>query len=146
MAYEKNGFMHNDLHTNNILVMTLDTPIWIEYRYKDKPLWVYTKHIMMIIDYGMSSVVINEVRVNPPSTILDYPEDDRLSDILKAYMGILSRYEILRHEYLMLLNIFSEAFDTDSIELTNDQIELYIINANHRSIPLRNNSGVKLYL
>lgn len=52
----KNQFTHNDLHSANIVLYKLNSPIHCEYHINQKnSLYFYTKYIPKIIDYGKSS-------------------------------------------------------------------------------------------
>jgi len=48
------GFTHYDLHSQNVLVLPLLEPMTIEY---DKGLYLQTRHLAFIIDYGRSHII-----------------------------------------------------------------------------------------
>ena len=51
---EKLKIMHNDLHGNNILVMTLPTPVKMIFKNRDKTWLIETKYIPYIFDWDFS--------------------------------------------------------------------------------------------
>lgn len=58
-SYEKYQFSHNDLHADNILVRTLQTPFYIPYFYEEgSPIFLSTTVIPTVIDYGYSRLII----------------------------------------------------------------------------------------
>jgi len=57
-AYDLFQFSHNDLHTENVLVVTLEQPISIVLRYPDgRQQYLQTRVVAKIIDYGRSHIV-----------------------------------------------------------------------------------------
>lgn len=130
-AYIKNGFIHNDLHTNNILVRRLDEPVLIEYNYNGRRIPIYTRHMIMVIDYGESSVrdVESNEYVVSPYIVYNYTEGNPLADILNTYMITLGRYSSNIIEYNILFNIFYQAFNNDmsNIELVESQVKLFLV-------------------
>lgn len=64
LAFTKVGFVHYDLHLNNILVRTYSEQdgrlgkIAIPFYYKEQKFYVITEHIPYIIDYGYSRIKI----------------------------------------------------------------------------------------
>lgn len=57
-AYEECKFVHNDLSMNNIIIKELDSSKIQTYKYKDNVISIRSKYIPVIIDYGRSSVEI----------------------------------------------------------------------------------------
>ena len=62
IAFNRFGFVHNDLHDENIMITTFETEQWVEYpvRLINKTFCLKTKYFPMIIDYGLSQIVDNK--------------------------------------------------------------------------------------
>lgn len=56
LADERYGFRHGDLEPRNTLVVQLDAPIDITYRLRGGDVVVNTQYILMILDFGVSSI------------------------------------------------------------------------------------------
>lgn len=66
VAQRTNGFCHNDLHTENIILRPIKTP----YNYTivlDNNIYTLTavKYIPVIIDYGLSSIYVGNTTIGP---------------------------------------------------------------------------------
>ena len=59
-AWRVNKFTHYDLHTSNILVNELPGEMLIPYEIKGKLVYLKTRYIAKIIDYGMAYVEYND--------------------------------------------------------------------------------------
>ena len=75
IAFDRFGFVHNDLHAENILITTFPEERWVDYpiRLINKTFRVKTKYFPTIIDYGLSQV-INEngkVIMDPDFSVYD---------------------------------------------------------------------------
>lgn len=59
IAFGRFGFVHNDLHSQNILITTFPTERWVDYpiRLINKTFRIKTKYFPTIIDYGLSQVI-----------------------------------------------------------------------------------------
>lgn len=54
LAYERMKFVHGDLHTGNVMVMTLDKPETVDYVFRDFTITTYSRYRPVIIDYGFA--------------------------------------------------------------------------------------------
>lgn len=59
IAYDKLSFVHHDFHMNNILVQKLHEERELKYTIRGNVYVVKTKILVKIIDYGLSSIVVN---------------------------------------------------------------------------------------
>lgn len=59
LAYTQLNFTHYDLHTANVLIRKLDTPIYIPYPVDNKTLYLKTSYVANIIDYGFAHIEYN---------------------------------------------------------------------------------------
>lgn len=59
IAQERNRFVHNDLHQQNIILRKLRTFMWVKYTINKKDYYVVTDRIPTIIDYGRSAFDLN---------------------------------------------------------------------------------------
>jgi hypothetical protein len=80
IAFGRFGFVHNDLHTSNILITTFPTERWVDYpvRLINKTFRVKTKYFPTIIDYGLSQVIDEKGNV-----VMD--QDFSIYDLQKKY-------------------------------------------------------------
>jgi len=110
VAYSKIGFTHGDCHSQNIMINKLDSPTYINEFYKN-PYINYKYHktdeVVIFIDYGMSSVLIDKLDkssksniVNINSGILDQNVDPIL-DMHRIYYSMMTDlYKYLFNEEL----------------------------------------------
>ena len=75
IAFNVAGFVHYDLHLNNVLVRTFPNPIAIPFYGSDGEVWgyLYSKHIGYIIDYGFSRVLVKVKSSNSQSPSVTIP-------------------------------------------------------------------------
>ena len=61
IAWHLNGFVHGDFHTENVMVMTMKTPVAIPYELPNGDIAVIvTKYVAKIIDLGFSAFTIKK--------------------------------------------------------------------------------------
>lgn len=56
LADEKFGFRHGDLEPRNTMIVPLDAPINITYKLRSGNVVINTQHILIILDFGVSSI------------------------------------------------------------------------------------------
>lgn len=143
LAYKEYGYRHNDLHTENVLIKTLDEPIFISY---DKEIFTYEanlkcKYIPMIIDYGFNSVSLktdnnkeicfglyndhyinNDVKPSDDFQIFDYYK-------LICFLGrdLLNHNDNMNEDNFILLDVLFGIFEKGSLK---DRVKLYYENNN----------------
>lgn len=75
IAFSRFGFVHNDLHFENILITTFPEERWVDYpiRLMNKTFRVKTKYFPTIIDYGLSQVIDGNGKVvmDPDFSVYD---------------------------------------------------------------------------
>jgi hypothetical protein len=59
IAFDRFGFVHNDLHHGNIIITTFPEERWVDYpiRLINKTFRIKTKYFPTIIDYGLSQII-----------------------------------------------------------------------------------------
>ena len=80
IAFGRFGFVHNDLHSGNIIITTFPEERWVDYpvRLINKTFRVKTKYFPTIIDYGLSQVIDEKGKV-----VMD--QDFSVYDLNKKY-------------------------------------------------------------
>lgn len=58
VAFAYYGYVHNDLHSENVMIVEYPTERWITYHLRplNKKVSVFTKYLPIIIDYGLSQI------------------------------------------------------------------------------------------
>jgi len=115
IANKKFGFVHNDLHGENILINKLNKEVEITYRlegvtYSSQEVVLETTYIAHIIDYGYSQMTINEEDIINPSSEAKSKDSENEDFIMFKAMNGLS-YESKMNEYLK--NIFVQQSELD---------------------------------
>ncbi len=83
------GFTHNDLHTENILIRSIEKPIYIEYLDpSDKSNYLLSDGIATIIDYGFSTIKHNNKQYGTYRYV-DTINPNAITDAYKVLMFIL---------------------------------------------------------
>lgn len=84
LAYKTCKFVHDDLHTDNVLIQKLEKPITIKYEQG----YIRTQYIPKIIDYGRSHIVYDGKNYGYPDLKSGYDIDSvyPLFDIYKLLM------------------------------------------------------------
>ncbi len=59
LAQRDMRYNHNDLHTENVIVRSMPQEVSIHYRYRDTDIYVRTRSIATLIDYGLSRLDLN---------------------------------------------------------------------------------------
>lgn len=64
-AFSHFGYVHNDLHQENVMIVEYPTERWINYHIRsiNKTISIYTKYLPMIIDYGLSQIEEKEGKI-----------------------------------------------------------------------------------
>lgn len=90
IAAEKFGFTHNDLHLGNIMIKELEKQTMIPYQYKGQKIYIYTKTLAVVIDYGLSRVEIKSKNFGPYgvpyNTINSYEKCYPIKDIFSMLL------------------------------------------------------------
>ena len=82
IAFGRFGFVHNDLHPDNIIITTFPEERWVDYpvRLINKTFRVKTKYFPTIIDYGLSQIIDENGKV-----VMDDRFDLRVYCLVKKY-------------------------------------------------------------
>nr|QBK92703.1 MAG: protein kinase [Pithovirus LCPAC401] len=59
LAQRDMKYNHNDLHTENVIVRTMSEEVFIPYRYKGIVVYIRTRTVATLIDYGLSRIDLN---------------------------------------------------------------------------------------
>jgi hypothetical protein len=63
IGYKRLNFRHNDLHLGNVMIRVFNTTKEIEYReYEEQSVFIKTKYLPQLIDYGKSIIQINSLK------------------------------------------------------------------------------------
>lgn len=57
VAHRELGFVHEDLHANNVLIRDLGSPVYVPFLYNNRTYFLKTRYIPVMIDYGRSRMV-----------------------------------------------------------------------------------------
>lgn len=65
VAFAYYGYVHNDLHQENVMIVTYPTERWITYHLRplNKKVSIFTKYLPIIIDYGLSQIDENDQQI-----------------------------------------------------------------------------------
>jgi ubiquinone/menaquinone biosynthesis C-methylase UbiE len=114
IAQKEGQYSHNDLHTDNIMLRTLSTPITHEYligKYKYK---MELKNIATIIDYGMNRFVENDIPlgVTVSSTYNMYPYKNTTAiDVFKVLITSIFSIVVLCHKNEKIYKKYNNKID-----------------------------------
>jgi hypothetical protein len=70
VGFERVGFVHNDLHDDNVMVRILDAPVTCVYTLRGKRFYLVTDVLVTLIDFGRS-----RIQVPLPESETDAEED-----------------------------------------------------------------------
>lgn len=140
IAQREIGFVHYDLHTENILLKKLDKVETITYKINGKKYFVETDAIATIIDYGMSRIEYKNVCYGIPSSSLKFLGIDitkfrRGYDMYKIFFFVL--YELFMSNKLYYrkfseLSLFFEKIDIYGIVKNRNTEDLQTLNNTFR--------------
>jgi hypothetical protein len=86
-------YCHLDLHAQNVLIKHFTVPQIVKYPYKDKFLYVTTRNIPIIIDYGTSRVKNNLGRFDTiGNSVIDNKQNAPEQDIYKFFSYMFSTF------------------------------------------------------
>lgn len=108
------GFVHHDLKPWNIIVNILPEPIFIEYYLIDPDLTykIETRFIPVIIDYGKSHVIYNNIHYG----IIDPFNTSKNIDLTTLVLSTISNFN---SEWSSIINFFTPKKITNHHELKN---------------------------
>jgi thiamine kinase-like enzyme len=115
IANKEFGFVHNDLHGENILINKLNKEVEITYQlegvtYSSQEVVLETIYVAHIIDYGYSQMTINEEDIINPSSEAKSKDSENEDFIMFKAMNGLS-YESKMNKYLK--DIFVQQSELD---------------------------------
>ncbi len=146
IAFDRFGFVHNDLHPRNIIITTFPEERWVDYpiRLINKTFRIKTKYFPTIIDYGLSQIIDGNgkvlIRNRPAYSLVEkycipirdwtklffqYPEIGKIlygDDKKMAVLGVLDPIlrPILDNSYWHLPNL-SKVLRISKISKISDQ-------------------------
>lgn len=140
IAQREIGFVHYDLHSENIMLKKLDKVETISYKIDGKTYIVETDAIPTIIDYGMSRIEYENVCYGIPTSSLKYLGVDitkfrRGYDMYKLFFFVLHQlFEINKPHYRKFsdLSLFFEKIDIYGIVKNRDTKDLETLNNTFR--------------
>jgi len=94
IAFGRFGFVHNDLHAENILITTFPEERWVDYpiRLINKTFRVKTKYFPTIIDYGLSQVIDQNGKVIMDQDFSLYDLDRKYCIPIRDWTKLFFRY------------------------------------------------------
>ena len=124
------GFVHGDLHTNNVMITSLDEYRYLKYKVSDlgnpgntKVIYVKARFLAVLIDYGLSrfkykSPVTQVEHYFDAKSDIDYlivtKADDEIEDIWK-FLNWVSKETPMSNITMLFFNLFfPEAYRTES--------------------------------
>lgn len=124
-ANKRLGFVHYDLHGENILIRQFRDYVTLVYPYKNKYLYIKTKNIPFIIDYGFSRVEVNGKIFSYDGGMtrgnIRYSDYNPLFDPFKLLFSVLGRTNFKNYDEG--LYILSKFFINSSKEDLKDAIQ-----------------------
>lgn len=109
IANQKYGFVHNDLHSGNIMVKKFKDYIFIPYIYKGKKIYVKTKYLAVYIDYGLARVEIKKKEFGPygipARAMFEFTKSYPIKDIFTLLLDLIY---IMRRTGFEGLNVVKE--------------------------------------
>lgn len=103
IAQNKCALVHYDLTPWNIILQRLDEPIKIDYKLEKKTYRVKTAIIPVIIDYGKSSVIIDQEHHGFINMFQFSPMQDIITILIKSIEQILNVRRLGKNEFTNLL-------------------------------------------
>lgn len=92
-AYKHIGFIHGDLHSKNVLIVTTPKEIDYEYQLSKSLITIRTKYKVIIIDYGFSSIKVNCNRMTDATSFsgtgLESTTADHLSSVEVPWFDVV---------------------------------------------------------
>ena len=109
IAYSRIGLVHNDFHTNNIILKEIDKPIYIYFN--NKKYTFQCRYLPVIIDFGLSHVNNYEApRSEEPFEFLVGPSKN-----YEEKVGIYKSCRYIGYDcYKLILNIVGSLFTLES--------------------------------
>lgn len=130
LAFHACSFTHYDLHGDNVLVRKLPKPIIIAYPFKGRHIYIKTKFIASIIDYGRSHIVYKGESFgmnNPYASVFNFafPMRDLYQILFKSVIFILNK-RLISNDLLNALREMISFFDDSAIHLYGSNFIEYL--------------------
>jgi ubiquinone/menaquinone biosynthesis C-methylase UbiE len=145
VAQQEIGFVHYDLHTDNIMLRKLKEPIVVDYNINNKIYKIETDSIPTIIDYGFSHFSYGEIQfgmVDMPNIGIKPTKTAKGYDLYKILMFILSKLynknSIIFEEISWIVEYYDDKEDPYGIHKN-------IKNKNFNNLNLSFRNGYKNY-
>lgn len=120
IAYEKTGFIHNDLFPWNIILKKYSKPHLVVYRFMNKIISIKTTIVPIIIDFGKSNIIIDNYYYTPNKNAIQI--QDILSIMISSLHVIVTNNNISKHcceKLLKFANYISNTRYTDNKKFTS---------------------------
>jgi hypothetical protein len=90
-------FVHFDLHADNVLISKLSSPVTCEHVFGGNRISFSTSYIPRVIDYGKSSLMVNNIFIGPMEEIVSVPNESIEDFALDPKRYFLGTFDIARY-------------------------------------------------
>jgi hypothetical protein len=103
----RDNFTHYDLHTGNVMIISLKNPHKISYTLKNKTYVILTRYLPVIIDYGRCYFRCDELRLNSTDVIRDacktncnyyHPNNKQCNLTVRGLWGIFDEFGVPQND------------------------------------------------